>query len=84
MSNYIVWHQHGEVQPPIADESDGKDYEDQMHDMIANIGRGYDLGTTDPPPEEQNFYGILACHTPFQECLIHTYSNNMINICHIQ
>jgi hypothetical protein len=65
MSNYIVWHQHGEVRPPIADESDGKDYEDQMHDMIANIGRGYDLGTTDPPPEEQNFYGILSCHTPF-------------------
>jgi hypothetical protein len=24
MSNYLVWHQHGEVQPPIADELDGK------------------------------------------------------------
>jgi hypothetical protein len=24
MSNYLMWHQHGEVQPPIADELDGK------------------------------------------------------------
>jgi hypothetical protein len=25
MSNYLLWHQHGEVQPAIADESDGND-----------------------------------------------------------
>jgi hypothetical protein len=25
MSNYLVWHQHGEVQPMVADESDGND-----------------------------------------------------------
>jgi hypothetical protein len=36
-----VWHQHGEVQPPLADESDRNDDEDQMDDMIADIGRGY-------------------------------------------
>jgi hypothetical protein len=36
-----VWHQHGEVQPPVADESDRNDGEDQMDDMVADIGRGY-------------------------------------------
>jgi hypothetical protein len=25
MSNYLLWHQHGEVQPVVADESDGND-----------------------------------------------------------
>jgi hypothetical protein len=33
--------QHGEVQPPVANESDGNDDEDQMDDMVANISRGY-------------------------------------------
>jgi hypothetical protein len=36
MSNYLVWHQHGEVQAPA--ESGGSDDEDQMNDMIADIG----------------------------------------------
>jgi hypothetical protein len=36
MSNYLLWHQHG-------DESDENDDVDQMDDMLANIGRGYDL-----------------------------------------
>jgi hypothetical protein len=43
MSNYLVWHQHEEVQPPVADELDGNDDEDQMDDMVADIGRGYNL-----------------------------------------
>jgi hypothetical protein len=48
--NYMVWHQHGEVQPPVADESDGNnDDEYQMDDMVADIGRGYDLESVDPP-----------------------------------
>jgi hypothetical protein len=25
MLNYILWHQHGEVEPTVADESDGND-----------------------------------------------------------
>jgi hypothetical protein len=25
MSNYLLWHRHGEVQPMVADESDGND-----------------------------------------------------------
>jgi hypothetical protein len=37
--NYLVWHQHGEVQPPVADESDVNGDEDHMDDMVASIGR---------------------------------------------
>jgi hypothetical protein len=48
-----VWHQHGEVRPPTADESDGNKNEDRMDDMIADFGMEYDLGSGDqhPPPE---------------------------------
>jgi hypothetical protein len=53
MLNYLVWHQHGEVQAPTADESDISDDEDQMDGMIADIGMEYDLGSGDqhPPPK---------------------------------
>jgi hypothetical protein len=60
MSNYLVWHQHGEVQPRVADESDENNDEDRMDDMVADIGRGYDLESTNPPPEVKNFYRLLA------------------------
>jgi hypothetical protein len=60
MPNYLLWHQHGEVRPAVADESDENDDVDQMDDMVANIGRGYDLESEDPPPEVQNFYRLLA------------------------
>jgi hypothetical protein len=43
MLNYLMWHQHGEVQPTIANELDENDDVDQMDDMTADIGRGYDL-----------------------------------------
>jgi hypothetical protein len=39
MSNYLLWHQHREVQPAVADESDGNDDVDQIDDMVADIGR---------------------------------------------
>jgi hypothetical protein len=48
------------VQPTVADELDGNDDVDRMNDMIADIGRGYDLESEDPPPEVQNFYRLLA------------------------
>jgi hypothetical protein len=51
ISNYLLWHQHGEVQPAVADESDGNDDVNWMDDMVANIGRGYDLESKDPPLE---------------------------------
>jgi hypothetical protein len=60
MSNYLLWHQYGEVQHVVADESDGNDDVDQMDDMIADIGRGYDQESEDPPSEVQNFYRFLT------------------------
>jgi hypothetical protein len=60
MSNYLLWHQHGEVQPVVADESDGNNDVDRMDDKVADIGRGYDLEFEDPPPDAQNFYRLLA------------------------
>jgi hypothetical protein len=50
MPNYLVWHQHGEND------------EEQLNDMIADIGLEYDLGSGDqhPLPKVQNFYRLLA------------------------
>jgi hypothetical protein len=50
MPNYLVWHQHGEVQAPTADESDRNNDKDQMDDMIADIGMEYDLESGDQHP----------------------------------
>jgi hypothetical protein len=47
MPNYLVWHQHREVQAPAAAESDRSDNDDRMDDMIAYIGMEYDLGSGD-------------------------------------
>jgi hypothetical protein len=62
MSNYLMRHQHGEVQAPTPAELDGSDDEDRMDDVITNIGMEYDLGSGDqhPSPEMQNFYRLLA------------------------
>jgi hypothetical protein len=51
MTNYLLWHQHGEVWSAVVDESDRNDDVDQMDNMVAYIGRGYDLESEDPPPE---------------------------------
>jgi hypothetical protein len=60
MSNYLLWHQHKEVQPVLADESDGNDDVDRMDNMVVDIERGYDMESEDPPSEVQNFYKLLA------------------------
>jgi hypothetical protein len=62
MPNYLVWHQHGEVQAAAPAESEKSDDEDRMDDMIADIGIKYDLesGDQDPPPEVHNIYRLLA------------------------
>jgi hypothetical protein len=60
MLNYLLWHQHGEVQLALADESDENDDVDQMDGMVADIGRGYDLESEDPLLEVQNIYRLLA------------------------
>jgi hypothetical protein len=60
--DYLVWHQHREVQPPVAVDSNGNDDENRMDGMIADIGIEYDLGSEyqHPPSEMQNFYMLLA------------------------
>jgi hypothetical protein len=60
MSIYLLWHQHEEVQAPLADGSDGNNDADRMDDMVADIGWGYVLESMDPPLEVQNFYKLLA------------------------
>jgi hypothetical protein len=62
MLNYLVWHQHGEVQAPAVAESDRSDDQDRMNNMIADISMEYDLGSGDqhPPPEVHNIYRVLA------------------------
>jgi hypothetical protein len=47
--NYPLLDQHGEVQHAVADESDENDDVDLMDDMVADIGRAYDLESKDPP-----------------------------------
>jgi hypothetical protein len=62
MSNYLVWHQHGEVQAPAPTESNESDDKDRMDDMIVDIDMKYDLRSRDQysPSEMQNFYRLLA------------------------
>jgi hypothetical protein len=58
--NYILWLQHREVWPTVVNESDGNDDVDRKDDIVADIGRGYDLEAEDPPPEVQNLYRLLS------------------------
>jgi hypothetical protein len=44
----------------VADESDGNNDVNRMDDMVADIGREYDLEYEDPSPKVQNFYRLLA------------------------
>jgi hypothetical protein len=47
MPNYLVLHQHGEVEAPAPTELDGSDDEDRMDDMIEDIGMEYYLWSGD-------------------------------------
>jgi hypothetical protein len=61
MPNYLVWRGHGEVgELPI--KSDGNEDEDCMDEMVADIGREYEIGSGEQrePPEVHNFYRLLA------------------------
>jgi hypothetical protein len=51
ISNYPLWHQQGEVQLAVAVESDENDDVDRIDDIVADIGRGYDMESEDPPSE---------------------------------
>jgi hypothetical protein len=61
MSNYLVWCDHGEAEElPI--ESDGNEDEDRMDEMVANIGKEYEIGSGEQGEEMevQIFYRLLA------------------------
>jgi hypothetical protein len=58
-----VWHDHGEVELPVVGaESDGNEDDDRMDEMVADIGREYEVGPGEQgqPPEVQNFYRLLT------------------------
>jgi hypothetical protein len=61
MPNYLVWRDHWEAEElPI--ESDGNEDEDRMDEMVANIGREYEIesGEQGEPPEVHNFYRLCV------------------------
>jgi hypothetical protein len=44
MLSYLLWRNHGEVESPIVGaESDENEDEDRMDDMIADVGREYEI-----------------------------------------
>jgi hypothetical protein len=46
MPNYLVWRDHGEVEPPvISAECDKNEDDDRMDEMLADIGREYEVGS---------------------------------------
>jgi hypothetical protein len=63
MPNYLVWRDHGEVEPLVVGaESDENEDDDRMDEMLADIGKEYEVGSGEQgqPPEVQNFYMLLA------------------------
>jgi hypothetical protein len=63
MPNYLGWHDHGEVEPLVVDaESDGNEDDDWMDEMLADIGREYEVGSREQgqPLEVQNFYRLFV------------------------
>jgi hypothetical protein len=63
MLNYLVWRDHGEVEPPVVGPESGRNEDDdRMDEMLADIGREYKVGSGEQgqPPEVQNFYRLLA------------------------
>jgi hypothetical protein len=61
MPNYLVCCDHGEVEE-LATESDRNEDDDNMDEMVAEIGREYKIGSggQGEPLEAQNFYSFLA------------------------
>jgi hypothetical protein len=58
-----VWHDHGEVEPLVVGaELDENEDDDWMDEMVADIGRKYEVGSGEQrqPPEVQNFYRLIT------------------------
>jgi hypothetical protein len=63
MLNYLVWRDHGEVEPPVVGtESDRNEDDDRMDEILADISREYEVGSGEQgqPSEVQNFYRLLT------------------------
>jgi hypothetical protein len=63
MPNYLVWCDHGEVEPPVVGaESDENEDDDRMDEMLADIGRECEVGSGEQGqlPEVHNFYRLIA------------------------
>jgi hypothetical protein len=63
MANYLVWRDHGEVEPPVVGtESDRNEDDDRMDEILADISREYEVGSGEQgqPSEVQNFYRLLT------------------------
>jgi hypothetical protein len=63
MSNYLVWRDHGEVEPSVVgSESNGNEDDDRMDEMVTDIGREYKIGSGEQgqPSKVQNFYRLLT------------------------
>jgi hypothetical protein len=63
MLNYLVWRDHGEVEPSVVGvELDRNEDDDRMDEMLTDIGREYEVGFGEQgqPPEVQNFYRLLT------------------------
>jgi hypothetical protein len=63
MLTYLVWRDHRDVELPVVGiESDGNEDDDRMDEMIADIGRDYEVwsGEQGHPSKVQNFYRLLT------------------------
>jgi hypothetical protein len=63
MANYLVWRDHGEVEPPVVGtESDRNEDDDRMDEILADISREYEVGSGEQgqPSEVQNFYRLFT------------------------
>jgi hypothetical protein len=70
MPNYLVWHQHREVQTPAPPELDGSDDEDRMDDIIADIGMEYDLGSRDHDPPRRCRISTDSLPPQMRKCMM--------------
>jgi hypothetical protein len=63
MPNYLVWHDHREVEPSVVGvESDRNEDDDRIDEMVVDIGREYEVGSGEQgqSPEVKNFYRLLT------------------------
>jgi hypothetical protein len=70
MSDYLVWHQYGEVQAPTPAESDWSDDEERMDDMIIDICMKYDLRSRDQHPRPGCRISVGSLPPQMRKCMM--------------